>query len=199
MKIQKIKNGLLVERKTLETHMRLLILNNRIGHFEGGTPSGFFNHMLNTFCKYSTISIHLEKCEGDVDVDLHHTIEDFGIVLGTAFRELFDYSQLKRFGSFTVPMDDALVSVYVDLSGRPYLNFKVDFGDVPLIGNLPVELVEEFFRSFVNNSKITMHAVKLFGSNSHHICEALFKAFAFSVKMATEPSNFISTTKGVID
>lgn len=199
MKIEKIGNGVVVERKTLETHIRLLISNDKLGRFEGKTPSGFLDHMFKTFCKYSKISVVLEKCEGDTYVDLHHTVEDLGIVLGAGFKENFDYSRLSRFGNFTVPMDDALVSVYVDLSGRSYLNFDVNFSGAQLIGNLPVELIEEFFRSFVNNAKITMHVIKLAGSNSHHVCEALFKAFALSVKMATESSNDVTSTKGVID
>ncbi|MDI3472922.1 MAG: imidazoleglycerol-phosphate dehydratase [Thermotogaceae bacterium] len=199
MKIKIVDKGIFVERETLETNIKLSLFNDGFGTFNGETPIGFFNHMLNTFCRYSRLSINLERCVGDIDVDFHHTIEDVGIVLGTAFKNLFDYKKLKRFGNSTIPMDDALVSVYIDLSGRPFLNFNVDFGEQLTIGNLPVELIKEFFQAFVNNSGITLHAIKLFGYNSHHIAEALFKAFAVSVKMATEPSNFVSTTKGVID
>lgn len=199
MKIERVDRGILVERETLETNIKILVFNDGLGVLKGKTPVGFFNHMLNTFCKYSRLSINLERCVGDIEVDFHHIIEDIGIVLGTAFKNLFDYKKLKRFGNFTIPMDDALVSVYVDLSGRPFLNFDVDFGKQLTIGNLPVELIEEFFRAFVNNAGITLHAIKVFGYNSHHIAEALFKAFAVSVKIAIEPSDFVSTTKGVID
>jgi len=200
VKIEKLEKGCLVERKTFETHIRLSVLNDGGGIFEGKTPSGFMDHMLNTFCKYSEISLIIEKCEGDTHVDLHHTLEDLGIVMGVAFKESFDYSKVQRFGSSTVPMDEALVSTHIDLSGRPYLNFKVDFNGAVPIGDLPVELVEEFFRAFTNNAKITLHTIKIEGRNSHHICEALFKSFAFSIKMATQPNlNNISSTKGMID
>ncbi|WP_448523452.1 imidazoleglycerol-phosphate dehydratase, partial [Pseudothermotoga sp.] len=143
-------------------------------------------------------SLNLEQFEADLHVDMHHGVEDLALALGTAFRELFDYSKIKRFGHAIVPMDEALTICSIDLSGRGFLNFQVSF-ETQTIGDFPVELLEEFFKSFANNARITFHIVKMFGKNSHHIAESIFKAFAIAVRSAIEKSESTQSTKGVID
>ncbi|MCS7175860.1 imidazoleglycerol-phosphate dehydratase HisB [Pseudothermotoga sp.] len=198
MLVEKRFNACSVERKTSETCIRIELKNDGEGTFTGSTRMGFFDHMLKTFCKFSTLSLKVESFEVDSQIDLHHGVEDFGIVLGTAFRELLDYSQLARFGYAVVPMDEALIVASIDLSGRPFLNYQVRF-ETERVGEFPIELFEEFFKSFVSNAKITLHLVQLYGKNSHHIAEACFKSFAIALRSAINESGSIQSTKGMID
>ncbi|MEN3009286.1 imidazoleglycerol-phosphate dehydratase HisB [Pseudothermotoga sp.] len=198
MLVEKRFNTCSVERKTSETCIRIELKSDGEGAFSGSTQIGFFDHMLKTFCKFSTLSLKVESFELDSKTDLHHGVEDFGIILGTAFKELFDYSQLARFGHAIVPMDEALIVASVDLSGRPFLNYQVRF-ETERVGEFPIELFEEFFKSFASNAKITLHLVQLYGKNSHHIAEACFKSFAIALRSAIERSESIQSTKGMID
>ncbi|MDI6862209.1 MAG: imidazoleglycerol-phosphate dehydratase HisB [Pseudothermotoga sp.] len=198
MKIEKQTNRCCVERETLETNIKLWLIDDGKGEFTGSSRIGFLDHMLKTFCRFSTLSLSLEQFEADLHVDMHHGVEDLALVLGTAFRELLDYSRAKRFGYAIVPMDEALTMCSIDLSGRSFLNFQASF-ETQSIGDFPVELIEEFFRSFSSNARITLHIVKLFGRNSHHIAESMFKAFAIAVRSAIEKIESTQSTKGVID
>jgi imidazoleglycerol-phosphate dehydratase len=137
--------------------------------------------------------------KGDLDVDFHHTVEDCGIVLGTALSQaLGDKVGIKRFGNASIPMDETLATCALDLSGRPYLHFDCTF-DMRKIGNFDTELIKEFFRAFAVNANITLHIACPYGDNSHHQAEAMFKALAVSLKDAvTVVSNEIPSTKGVV-
>lgn len=198
MIVEKSFNACTVERKTLETHVRIELKNDEEGNFSGSTRIGFFDHMMRTLCRFSGLSLKIEKFEADFQIDLHHGVEDFAIVLGTAFRELFDYSRLARFGHAIVPMDEALIVASIDLSGRPFLNYQVRF-ETERVGEFPTELFEEFFKSFVSNAKITLHLLQLNGKNSHHIAEACFKSFSIALRSAIAKSESIQSTKGMID
>lgn len=198
MEIEKTQNGCTVRRETLETKIHLRLTNDGAGTLKGSTKMGFLDHMLKTFCKFSGLSLNIEDFEADFHIDMHHAVEDFAIVLGTAFRELFDYSRTVRFAHSIVPMDEALIMCSIDLSGRSFLNFQVIF-ETETVGDFPTELIEEFFKSFVLNARVTLHIVKLFGKNSHHIAESIFKSFAVAVRNATQSSNSLQSTKGVID
>lgn len=198
MKVEREGNSCSVERETSETRIKLKLISNGKGIFFGSTRIGFLDHMLNTFCRFSTLSLDIELFDADLQVDMHHGVEDLAITLGAAFREIFDYGRTARFSHAIVPMDEALTLCSVDLSGRGFLNFQVSF-ETERIGEFPTELIEEFFKSFVSNAKITLHVVKLAGKNSHHIAESVFKAFAIAVKNAIQQVDSVQSTKGVID
>ncbi|HBT38784.1 MAG: Imidazoleglycerol-phosphate dehydratase [Thermotoga sp. 50_1627] len=198
MKIERQKNLCYAARETLETKIKLWLIGDGKGDLTGTSRIGFLDHMLKTFCGFSTLSLNVQQFEADFEVDMHHAVEDLALVLGTAFRELLDYSRTKRFGHAIVPMDEALTMCSVDLSGRGFLNFQVSF-ETQSIGDFPVELIEEFFRTFSSSARITLHIVKLFGRNSHHIAESIFKAFAIAVRNAIERVESVQSTKGVID
>jgi len=160
----------------------------------------FFEHMLTLFAQHGFFNLELEA-EGDLPVDAHHLVEDVGLVLGDAFAEaLGDKAGIKRYGSVLLPMDEALVQVAVDLSGRPYLGFKLNLPSTRL-GNFETELVEEFLRAFVNRAKCTLHVQQLAGSNTHHLIEAVFKGLGRALDEATalEPRlKGIPSTKGIL-
>lgn len=171
--------------------------------FEGGsseiaTGVDFFDHMLHALAVHAGFCLRL-RAKGD-GMDHHHVIEDVGIALGSAVREaLGDKRGIVRFGSCLVPLDDALVAASVDISGRPYLNFRVSFLRENL-GEMPTEMVGEFFRAFVDNAKITLHLVQMNGHVAHHVCEAAFKAFARAFAQATAVvGDEIPSTKGVLE
>lgn len=198
MKLEKRENSCSIERETQETAIKLKLVEDGKGTFTGSSRIGFLDHMLKTFCRFSTLSLNLERFEADLHVDTHHAVEDLAIVLGTAFRELFDYSKIARFAHAIVPMDEALTLCAIDFSGRGFLNFQVFF-ETEKIGELPTELIEEFFRAFAMNAKVTLHIVELFGKNSHHVAESIFKAFGMSVKEAIRKVESVQSTKNVID
>jgi len=140
------------------------------------------------------------NCKGDSDVDFHHSVEDIGIVLGKAFNQCLESKEgIRRYASDFIPMDEALVQASVDISGRAYLVFNVDYQNEK-VGQFDTELVEEFFRAFVNHAKITLHINLIYGKNTHHIIEAVFKGFGRVLAQAViTEGNEIMSTKGLID
>lgn len=164
-----------VSRKTGETDITLSINIDGSGKSNISTGVGFFDHMLNLFAKHGLFDLDV-KAKGDLEIDAHHTVEDVGIVLGQAIKQaLGEKKSIRRYGSSFVPMDEALVLVALDLSGRPYLVFDAEL-KCEKLGNMETELVEEFFRAVAFNAGITLHVKALYGSNTHHIIEAMFKA-----------------------
>lgn len=171
-------------RKTKETDIRVTINLDGTGRCRIDTGIGFFDHMLNGFARHGMFDLEL-TCDGDTFVDSHHTIEDCGIVLGEAIREAVgDKAGIRRFGSFILPMDETLVLCAVDLSGRPYLNYKVNF-TVPSLGTMDTEMVREFFYAVSYSAAMNLHVKMLDGINNHHIAEACFKAFGKALDEAT--------------
>ena len=188
-----------VERKTKETHIRLH-LNLDGGEVSVETGVGFFDHMQTEFAVHGGFGLEL-ACQGDLQVDCHHTVEDTGIVLGEAFaRALGDKSGIARYGSFFVPMDEALGFCAADISGRPYLVFEADFPQEQ-IGAFDTCMCREFFRAFADNAGVTLHLRAPYGDNSHHIAEALFKAFGHAMHAAVAPAKdgAVLSTKGMLD
>lgn len=187
-----------VERQTKETYITMTLDLDGDGIFDGSSGIGFFDHMLDAFAKHSGYDIIL-SAKGDLDVDCHHTIEDIGIVLGTAFSQAIgDKDGINRYGNFAVPMDEALARANVDISGRAYLVFNAEFNE-ERVGNVDTCMIEEFFRAFAFNSKMTLHLNLLYGKNSHHCIEALFKAAAHALGEATKiTGSGIVSTKGVL-
>lgn len=173
-----------VKRTTKETDIVLSLTLDGTGKSKIDTGIGFFNHMLEGFSKHGFFDLEL-TVHGDLDVDGHHTVEDTGIVLGQAIKEAIgDKTGIKRYGSFILPMDDALCLCALDLCGRPYLNFDCDFS-VERVGSLDTELVREFFYAVSYSAGMNIHIKKLSGENAHHIIEAMFKAFAKALDEAT--------------
>lgn len=189
-----------VERNTLETKIKIDLNLDGSGKSNISTGVGFFDHMLEGFSKHGLFDLDV-KIDGDLNVDGHHTVEDCGIVLGQAIKEAVgDKKGIKRFGYFILPMDDALCLVSIDLCGRPYLNFECDF-PVEKCGELETDLVREFFYAVSYSAMMNIHIKMLSGVNSHHMIEAMFKAFAKSLDEATmnDPRiTGVASTKGVI-
>jgi imidazoleglycerol-phosphate dehydratase len=185
-----------IKRATKETAIEINLNLDGSGKSEISTGIGFFDHMLAAFTLHSGFDLSI-KVQGDLIVDGHHTVEDTGIVLGQCFaKALGDKSGIARFGSFYIPMDEALAFCAIDISGRPYLVFQASF-DNQKTGSFENCLVEEFFRAFAFNAGITLHVKVLYGSNDHHIIEALFKAVAHALKAAIEEQeNGALSTKG---
>jgi imidazoleglycerol-phosphate dehydratase len=187
-----------VERKTKETEI-YLSLNLDGGDIEIDTGVGFFDHMLNSFAIHGGFGL-VVKVKGDLCVDDHHTIEDTGIALGTALsKALGDKGSIERFGSFYVPMDEALAFASIDISGRPFLVFDADFPQEKC-GDYTCAMTWEFMRAFAFNAGITLHTKVLYGVNSHHMIEAMYKAVAHALKLAvkTNDSNKPLSAKGVL-
>ena len=189
-----------INRKTTETDIRLSLAIDGSGSCETTTGIGFFDHVLTALARHGQFDISV-KCEGDLDVDAHHTVEDVGICLGQAmYQALGDKAGISRFGSAYIPMDETLARAVVDFSGRPYLVFNAVF-DEEMIGAFPSALAEEFFRSLVDHSRINLHVDLIRGSNSHHSVEAIFKAVARAIRaaIAIDPSvKGVPSTKGVL-
>lgn len=187
-----------LSRKTRETDI-LLSLNLDGGEVEIETGIGFFDHMLTAFAVHGGFGLNV-KVKGDLYVDDHHTIEDTGIVLGLAFKEaLGDKSSIERYASFYIPMDEALAFVSLDISGRPFLVFDADFPQEKC-GDYTSAMTVEFMRAFAYNAGITMHVKSVYGYNSHHIIEAIYKAVAHSLKQAVKVTDTGKplSTKGVL-
>ena len=166
-----------VERNTKETEIKLKLNLDGTGYSDIETGVGFFDHMLEGFSKHGFFDLHME-CDGDLQVDSHHTIEDCGIVLGDAIKKaLGDKSGIKRFGSCILPMDETLVLCAVDLSGRPYLVFDGEF-TTERLGTLDTEMIREFFYAVSYSAGMNLHIKVLSPGNNHHMAEAMFKAFA---------------------
>ena len=165
-----------IKRTTKETDIAVTINLDGTGvcNIDSGIP--FFDHMLNGFARHGLFDLEL-MCDGDLEVDSHHTIEDCGIVLGEAIKKAVgDKKAIRRFGSFILPMDETLVLCAVDLSGRPYLNYNAEF-TVPRLGTMDTEMVREFFYAVSYSAAMNLHIKQLDGINNHHIAEACFKAF----------------------
>ena len=190
-----------IKRKTQETDVILSLSLDGEGKSEIKTGAGFLDHMLTLFAKHAHYDLTV-VCNGDTDVDFHHTVEDVAICLGKAFYEaLGDKKGIKRYADIVLPMDEALILCAVDISGRDYLGYALDIPSYR-VGDFDTELCEEFMKAFVREAKITLHVRQLAGTNSHHIIEGAFKALGRVLSMATEIdqryANEIPSTKGVI-
>lgn len=187
-----------LRRTTGETDISITLSIDGKGNFEGTSGIGFFDHMLHLFARHSGMDISL-TCQGDLDVDNHHTIEDIGITLGEVFEKaLGDKKGIHRYGCFFCPMDETLSRIVLDLSGRPYLVFGVDI-PVERIGSFETEMTREFFLAFANNAKMNLHMATLYGVNGHHIVESLFKGIGHALKEAvTIEGDTVLSTKGVL-
>lgn len=187
-------------RRTTETNINLKLAIDGTGKTNINTGVGFLDHMLVLFTKHGQFDLDV-TCDGDLEVDQHHTVEDIGIVLGQAFDQcLGTKEQIIRYATKTIPMDESLATVTVDVSGRPYLVYNVE-GLKDKVGNFDTELVEEFFRGFINHARVTLHINLHYGMNSHHIIEAIFKAFGRVLNKASsidEESTGIPSTKGLL-
>jgi imidazoleglycerol-phosphate dehydratase len=171
-------------RKTKETDITISLVLNGTGKSKIDSGVGFLDHMLESFSKHSLIDLDI-VCKGDTHIDDHHSVEDIGIVLGSLLAEvLYPVSKMERFGSANIVMDEACVSCDLDLSNRAYLLYEVDIDGK--IGNFDTELVEEFFRAFILNARLSAHIVAIRGKNRHHIVEAAFKAVAVAIRRATQ-------------
>ncbi len=190
-----------VERKTKETEITLHLNIDGTGASKVHTPIPFFSHMLEAFSKHGLVDLTVDA-QGDIDVDQHHTVEDVGITLGQAVaRAVGDKAGIRRYGHAYVPLDEALARAVVDFSGRPGLEWHVDFRRAR-VGQFDVDLTHEFFQGFVNHAQATVHIDNLRGDNAHHQCETVFKAFARALRMAVEPdpraAGFVPSTKGTL-
>ncbi len=190
-----------VSRTTNETTIRLYLNIDGMGSYDVNTGIGFFDHMLEGFTRHGGFDLTV-ACEGDLFVDGHHTVEDVGIVLGQAIKEaLQDKRGINRFGSAFVPMDEALASCHIDISGRAFLVYQAEYSQ-PQLGTMDTALVEEFFRAVAMNAGITLHLACPYGKNDHHKIEALFKAFARALRGAVQIDDVfadqIPSTKGVL-
>ena len=190
-----------ISRKTAETDIKLSLNVDGSGKSEIDSGCGFLDHMLTLFAKHSHYDLTV-KCKGDTNVDYHHTVEDVGICLGKAFFEaLGEKRGIARYGSIILPMDEALILAACDLSGRDYLGYALDIPSYR-VGDFDTELCEEFFKSFTREAKINLHLRQIAGTNSHHIIEGAFKAFARALAAATEIQekykDDIPSTKGTI-
>ena len=189
-----------IKRKTNETDISLSIDIDGRGKYEVDTGVGFFDHMLELFSRHSLMDLDV-KCEGDTRVDCHHTVEDIGIVLGQAIAHaLGDKMSITRYGTFFVPMDETLVMVSLDISGRPYLYYDLDLPAFQT-GGYDVEMTEEFFRAVSQNAGLTLHIKLMHGKNTHHIIEAAFKAFGRALNIACgidKRYEGVPSTKGML-
>ena len=191
-----------IHRITNETNVSVRLGLDGNGNCKAATGVSFLDHMLHQISSHGLLDLEI-KAKGDTHIDDHHTNEDVGIAFGQALsKALGDRRGINRFGHFLAPLDEALVQVVLDCSGRPYLNYELEI-PTQKIGTYDTELVKEFFIAVVNNSGLTLHIRQLNGANSHHIVEACFKAFARALRMATEfdPRRLrsIPSSKGVIE
>lgn len=189
-----------LSRKTAETDIILKLNLDGEGNSAIDTGIGFLDHMLTLFSRHGLIDLEI-KAQGDLQVDAHHTVEDIGIVLGQALKQaLGDKNTIRRYGASHVPMDEVLAMVCVDLGGRPYLVCNVEYTN-ERVGDMETELVEEFFRAVSVNAAMNVHINVLYGSNNHHIVEAVFKAFGRALDQAIRSDSRIKgvmSTKGLL-
>ena len=177
------KRSARVIRKTTETDIRMTLVIDGSGRARARTRIPFFDHMLNLFAKHSLIDLDV-SCHGDVEVDFHHTVEDVGICLGQAVaRALGDKRGIRRYGAAYLPMDETLARAVIDLSGRPFLEYRVRTRRLKA-GDFPIQLVEEFCRAFAMNAACNLHVELLYGRDPHHIAEAIFKGLAKALDAA---------------
>lgn len=186
-----------MKRTTKETDIDLT-LDLSGGEVKVASGIGFFDHMLTALAVHAGWGLTV-TCNGDLEVDGHHSVEDIGIVLGQAFAGAVDKTAITRYGTAFIPMDEALARGVVDVSGRPYLVFQAELS-APMVGDFDTQLTEEFFRAFAMNAGITLHLALLYGSNCHHQIEGLFKAAAHALAEALAPrSGGVLSTKGVLE
>ncbi|MBE7090866.1 MAG: imidazoleglycerol-phosphate dehydratase HisB [Clostridiales bacterium] len=190
-----------IKRKTNETDIKLFLELDGQGEYSVSTGCAFLDHMLCLFARHGKFNLSVE-CNGDTDIDFHHTTEDIGICLGLAFKEaLGDKKGIRRYGSSILPMDEALSMTAVDFSGRSF--FKCDLNlKAAKVGDFDTELAHEFFQAFASNAGATLHVKQLAGENAHHVLECVFKGVAVAVRQAVEIdprfANEIPSTKGVL-
>ena len=190
-----------IERKTNETEISVSLNLDGSGAYTVSTGIGFLDHMLEQLSRHSLIDLTV-KAVGDLHIDYHHTTEDSGIAIGEAFaKALGDMKGLTRYGSATIPMDETLTRVNLDISNRPYLIWKVNFSK-PKLGDMDTELFKEWFQAFAQAAGITLHVENIYGENNHHIVESCFKALARALRQALEidprKSDAVPSTKGVL-
>jgi len=189
----------ILERNTKETQIKIGINLDQPGENAINTGIGFFDHMLNLFAFRAGLTLQV-ACNGDLQIDGHHTVEDVGIALGQGIaKALCDKAGIRRYGSAAIPMDESLALCALDISGRPYLVFHADF-PAQKVGEFETELTEEFFRALTLHSGITLHINLAYGQNTHHMIEAIFKAFgeAFRQAISKTGDTSIPSTKGVL-
>lgn len=190
-----------IARKTLETDVTLSLNLDGEGKAAVATGVGFFDHMLSALARFALLDLTV-RCDGDLHVDAHHTVEDVGICLGRALAQaLGDRAGIRRAASTFLPMDEALAFAAIDISGRPYLAFQADFAS-PMVGTMDTQLAEEFFRAVAVHAGLTVHLRVLEGRNDHHKLEALFKAFGLALRDAAAPEPRVVgvlSTKGALD
>ncbi len=193
-----MKRKAIISRETKETKIKVDLNLEGSGKYKISTSIPFFDHMLSLLAAHSLMDLNI-SARGDTEIDDHHTVEDIGICLGKALKEaLGDKGGIKRYGSAFIPMDESLASVHIDISGRPGLIYQLPLRRKK-IGNFDTELVKEFFQALVNNAGITVHAQVVYGSNSHHMVEGLFKALGRALREAVakdEKIKGIPSTKG---
>jgi imidazoleglycerol-phosphate dehydratase len=190
-----------VTRNTSETRISVKIALDGTGRYDVTTGVGFFDHMLEQLARHSLIDIEVQA-HGDLHIDQHHTVEDVGIALGQAVSQaLGDRKGITRYASIDLPMDETLTSAAVDVSGRPYLIWNVEFSR-PKVGDFDTELVREFFQALAQNAAITLHVANRYGDNSHHIAETCFKAVARVLRQALSidlrMADSVPSTKGTL-
>jgi len=190
-----------IERKTSETDISVTVNLDGTGVADIATGIGFLDHMLTALARHGLFDL-MVRADGDLHIDFHHTTEDVGIALGSAFAKALGGKRgIRRFGQALLPMDETLIEAAVDISGRPFLAWNVDF-ERAKIGEMDTELFEEFFRALAFNAMVTLHITKRAGRNAHHVAEASFKAVARALRMATEldprVGDAIPSTKGAL-
>lgn len=190
-----------IDRKTAETNIQLSLNLDGAGNADVATGVGFLDHMLTLLAKHAVIDLTV-RAEGDLEVDQHHTVEDTGICLGQAIKQaLGDKAGIRRYGHFTLPMEETLATVAIDFSGRYALVFRADFPSSK-IGDFDSELVEDFWQAVAANALANLHILVHYGRNSHHISEAIFKASARALRMAVEADprmTGVPSTKGTLN
>lgn len=189
-----------ISRQTAETKIKLDFAIDGSGETDIQTGVGFFDHMLTLFTKHGRFDLKVD-CDGDREVDQHHSVEDIGIVLGQAFYDSIGTKEgIERYATVSTPMDEALSTVSLDISGRSYLVFNVE-GMKDKVGDFDTELVEEFFLAFTNNAKINLHINLQYGKNTHHIIESIFKGFGRALRVASTINpdvKGVPSTKGIL-
>lgn len=190
-----------INRTTKETRITMTLNLDGSGQADIDTGVGFMDHMLELFAFHSGCDLNV-KCDGDLRVDSHHTVEDLGIVLGDCILEaLGDKKGITRYGQMAVPMDEALVTTTLDLSGRPYLVYQANLA-MMVLGNYETEMTKEFFKAVSDHALMTLHIQEAYGENTHHIIEAMFKSFARALKMAVsideKNKDLIVSSKGLL-
>lgn len=189
-----------IKRDTAETKIKLDFLIDGIGEVNVNSKIGFLDHMLTLFTSHGLFDLTVE-CDGDVEVDYHHSTEDIGIALGQAFKKAIGTKEcITRYASFTVPMDETKATVDLDISGRPFLVYNVE-GLKDKVGSFDTELVEEFFVGFTNHAGVTLHINVPYGKNTHHMIEAIFKAFGRALDAASMKNSRVKgvpSTKGLL-